>query len=334
MSQNAEHRLPIVGVLLAVLLVFAACGRSSEPPAVTYVVGLATNTQNGMGNVRGFVDGMRELGYVEGTNIRYIGGRQPVTGADLDREIEGFVQAQVDLIFTAGTPTGVAAHQITEGTGVPVVFGVIADPVAAGVLDDLSRPGGNMTGVKLGENQDRRLELLLQIAPAVKRVFVPYNPDDSAAKTAVDQIGAVAPALGVELVLGEARDDAQVVDLLENVPDGIDAIFMVPDSTVNRHLEEIVQLAALLRVPTSGPSTVQVNQGALTTYGFIHEEAGKQAARIADQVLRGADPGELPVENTESFLAVNLATAAAIGLEVGDDILQQARVIVRDGASQ
>jgi len=316
-------------IVSVAVIAAAACGDNSSRADRSFTIGLITNNPNGMRNVEGFVEELSELGYVEGVNVTYRYSGEPMTGDDLERELEDFLEVEVDLVFTAGTPTGVAAHRIMKGTGIPIVFGVIADPLAAGVMEDLSHPGGNITGVKLGIDQVRRLELLKQLAPTIDSVLVPYNPDDSAAATAVEQISLVAGELGIELVLAEARNDAEVTELLDSIPDHIDSVFLVPDSTVNARLADILERALQLSLPTSGPSTAQVEEGALMTYGFIHEEAGAQAAHIADRVLRGADPGNLPVEDTESFLAVNLNTAEVIGLDVSDATLQQARIIIR-----
>lgn len=313
--------------LFVVALVAGSCTADSSDPSFT--VGLVTNNSNGLKNVEGFVEGMVGLGYTEGDNITYVFAGEPLTGDDLDSALGDMVSAGVDLIFTAGTPTGVAAHRITMDTGVPVVFGVIADPIKAGVMEDLTTPGGNMTGVKLHADQSRRLELLAEMASTSDRIFVPFNPDDAAASSAVDQISAVAPGLGIELVLGHARTDSEVAELLANFPEDVGAIFLVPDSTVNAHLADILVLASAAKLPTSGPSIAQVEDGALTTYGFVHHDAGAQAARIADQVLRGADPGTLPVENTESFFAINLDTAEQIDLEISSAILQRAQIILR-----
>lgn len=316
---------------LLALVTASACGGGSDGSGSSFTVGLVTNNSNGLRNVRGFIEGMTDLGYVEGANITYRFAGEPRADSDLDVELESFVQAEVDLVFTAGTPTGVAAHRILAGTGTPIVFGVIADPVGAGVLEDLGHPGGSITGVKLGVDQERRLELLVEIAPSIRRILVPFNPDDTAAVSAIDQIAPVAGDLGVELVLAEARTDEAVTELLGNAPENVDAVFLVPDSTVNARLADILEWAVASSLPTSGPSTAQVEEGALMTYGFIHERAGAQAARIADQVLRGADPGDLPVEDTESFLGINLMTAEAIGLDISDAILQQAEIIRRPG---
>ncbi len=318
-----------LGIIVTVTLALAACGGAGDEDTRHFRIGLVTNNPNGLINVQGFRDEMAELGYVEGENVTYVFAGHPTQGDELDAVLESLVAAKVDLIFTAGTPTGVAAHRITEGTNVPVVFGVIADPIAAGVMEDLARPGGNMTGVKISENQARRLELLLEIAPGVQRVFVPYNPEDAAPTSAAAQLNEIAPGLGVEIVEGHARNDDEVTELLHSIPQDVDAIFMLPDSTVNARLADLVAIALDRKLPVSGPSMVQVEGGALTAYGIIHYKAGAQAAHIADRVLKGADPGGLPVETAEFYLGINLQTAEAIGLEVPYEILQQAETIIR-----
>ncbi len=316
-------------VIIIVAFGLAACGGAGDEENSHVTIGLITNNPNGLRNVQGFQDGMAKLGYIEGENVTYIFEGEALQAEALDAALERMVETEVDLIFTAGTPTGVAAHRITKNTNIPVVFGVIADPIVAGVMTDLTRPGGNMTGVKLSQNQARRLELLLEMAPSSKRIFVPYNPDDSAGSSAVAQVHELALELGVEIVEGLAHNDDEVTELLNNVPENIDAIFLVPDSTVNGRLHDLLAMAFDHKLPVSGPSTIQVEKGALTTYGFVHHEVGAQAARIADQVLKGADPAELPVETAEFFLVINQLTAEAIGLEIPPHILQQAEIIIR-----
>jgi putative ABC transport system substrate-binding protein len=319
-----------LAVAVVAIVTLATCSRSQKESERHFTIGLVTNNPNGMRNVQGFRDGMAELGYVEGQNVTYVFAGEPTSADQLDAVLQEMVEQEVDLIFTAGTPTGVAAHRVTEGADVPVVFGVIADPVAAGVMTDLTRPGGNMTGVRLSENQARRLELLLEIAPGSRRIFVPYDPNDAASSSAVAQVSELAPSLGVEIVEGTARNNDEVTELLANIPEDVDAIFMVPGTTVNQRLSDLLAVALARMLPVSGPSTIQVEQEALTTYGFVHHKVGEQAAHIADQILKGADPGTLPVETAEFFLAVNLNTAQAIGLEIPYDILQQAEVIIRE----
>ena len=314
--------------LLCVLLL-PSCDRTANEQPEPLKVGLITNNPNGLRNIQGFKDEMTALGYVEDQHVSYLYSGQPTKQKDLDTAIESMLTAGVDLIFTAGTPTGVAAHRVTAGTDVPVVFGVIADPVSAGVIVDLARPGGNLTGVMLSQNQARRLDLFLRIAPGRRKILVPYNPGDAAPASAVRQIATVAQELGVELVARETRTDDEVTELLSDFPTDVEAIFLVPDSTVNRRFQDILEVANAYGIPISGPSTAQVEEGALMTYGFVHREAGAQAARIADHVIKGVRPRDLPVQTAEFFLVINLESAARIGLELSEDSLRQADVIIR-----
>lgn len=314
--------------MLAVLLALAGCDSGERSAQSVTTVGLVTNNPNGLRNIAGFRDEMTRLGYQEGRHIVYLFSNAPTPRAELDSLMRSLVETPVDLIFTAGTPTGVAAHRVTRDTAVPVVFGVIADPVAAGVLNDPTRPGGNITGVSLGRNQARRLEIFLEMLPTARRILVPFNPADAAPTSAVQQIVGIAERLGIELVLAEANDDEDVTRLLAGLPN-VDAIFLVPDSTVNRRLGDMLDLAEQRRIPVSGPSVAQVEAGALMTHGFIHRAAGAQAARIADRILRGASPATTPVEVADVYLQVNTAAAARIGIEISDSLLQRADVILR-----
>ena len=329
MSKKALKLIPIGTAVIIAGFALAACAGGSSEDTRHFNVGLATNNPNGLKNVQGFQDTMAELGYIDGENVTYVFEGSPTKGDRLETALKKMVEEEVDLIFTAGTPTGVAAHRITAGTNIPVIFGVIADPIAANVMEDLTRPGGNMTGVRISRNQARRLELLQELVPDLHRVFAPYNPDDAAPTSAVAEIREYASLLGIEIVEGKARNDSEVTQLLNDIPADIDAIFMLPDSVVNARLADIVEFAFDHNLPISAPSAAQVEGGALMAYGIIHHQAGAQAAHIADRVLNGADPGELPVETAEFFLAVNLRTAEAIGIEVPHEILHQAEIIVR-----
>ena len=137
--------------------------------------------------------------------------------------------------------------------------------------------------------------------------------------------------LNVELVEIPCPSNDAVSEALTSLKGDIDAIFLVPDSVVNSHFPEVLAVAEERNLPTSGPSTAQVEQGALVAFGFVHREAGVQAARVADKILNGTDPGSLPVETTESFLAINLETAHRIGLDIPEAMLRQATIILRPG---
>lgn len=318
-------------VFLAATALWYAYGPDDVPVAPEpWTVGMITNNPNGLRNVEGFRDGLRELGFGEADGVRFLFSGEPTPTDELERAIEGMVANGADLIFTAGTPTGVAAREATRDSAVPVVFGVIADPVEAGVLTDLTRPGGNLTGVMLSHNQARRLQLLQTILPDAKTLLLPYNPDDPAPVSAAAQIERTAEDLGLTLVHAHARDKVEVAALLAALPEDIEAVFMLPDSTVNRHVKDLMRVAVERGIPVSGPSTAQVEAGATMSYGIVHHEVGMQAARIAVRILRGANPAETPVETADYYLTVNVAAANRIGLELPESVLQQADVILRE----
>lgn len=330
------HRLRRVWLLLFAVLLVNGCGDDRDQSVKRlFTVGLITNNPNGLRNVQGFRDGLHTLRYREGDNVTYLHRGKPTPNSELVATIEAMVAEGAELIFTAGTPTGVAAAEATRKSAVPVVFGVVADPVAAGVITDLNRPGGNMTGVMLSQNQTRRLELVRTVVPDARRVLVPYDPDDAAPVSALAQIRDVAGALGFELVNAHARNDHEVTAMLAHFPTYIDAVFMLPDSTVNRRIRDLLVAALERRLPVSGPSAAQVEAGAVMSYGIVHHEVGIQAAHIADRILRGASPATIPVETADFFLTLNVAAANRIGLELPEEVLQQAdRIVRQDGFVQ
>lgn len=297
-----------------------------QPPTI----GMITNNPNGLRNVEGFREGLRELGFGEADGVTFLFSGQPTPTDELEDVIKGMIANGADLIFTAGTPTGIAAREATRDSAVAVVFGVIADPVKAGVLTNLTLPGGNLTGVMLSQNQARRMQLLQTILPDAKTLLLPYNPDDPAPVSAAAQLDGTAEDLGLTLVHAHARDKSEVAALLAALPEDIEAVFMLPDSTVNRHVKDLMRVAVERRVPVSGPSTAQVEAGATMSYGIVHHEVGMQAARIAVRILRGANPADTPVETADYYLTVNVAAANRIGLELPESVLQQADVILRE----
>jgi putative ABC transport system substrate-binding protein len=276
--------------------------------------------------MEGFKEGMTELGYIEGENITYIYEGLSDSIDRLDSIAQGLVAADVDLILSITTPATQAAQRATAGTDIPVVFVPVTDPVGAGLVDSLKQPGDNITGVTFGAQEGRRLEWLVQIVPTIEQIYIPYNPEDRSAVLALEMASAAATTLGVELITRQARDHEEITAAIENIPEEADAIFILPDSLVAGRIAEFVEL----QLPLSGANpTLVENCGVFTSYGMEQTSSGKQAARLADQVLRGVKPSDLPVETAEFYLAINLKTAKAIGLDIRDEILLQANIIVR-----
>lgn len=280
--------------------------------------------------VDGLKVGMSEFEYVEGTNINYI-YNGPVSRDDLNKEIQSLIDQDVDIIVSLTTPATIAAKEMTQENQVPVVFVPVNDPVGTGIVSDLTNPGGNITGIISGASETRRLEWLLTIAPDSKRIYYPYNPDDPSPVGTLETLSTdVAPQLGVELVPFEVSTVELLQDAIHNIPDDVDAIYLPSDSRVGSALSDWVAVAEERKLPMSASSQAHVDAGVLCSYSYSPYEAGRQAARLVDQILHGVDAGTLPVETAEPLFSINLVAANAIELEIPDDVLGQANIIVRE----
>ena len=312
-------------VVLAMLLTACDCA----PKTKTYTIGVINLSKNLDASVGAFKEGMAELGYVEGENVTYI-YEGAVTPDKLDAVAQGLVEADVDLILSLTTPATLAAQRATAGTDIPIVFAPVTDPVGAGIVDSLTNPGGNATGITYSSQEGRRLEWLLQVAPTIEQIYIVYNPADQSPVLALKSVSETAAGLGVELITREASTPEEIADAFENIPEEADAIFFMPDSVVNARIVDWLNMAIELKLPTSGANTSLVGEGALTAYGIdLTVSAREQGARLADQILRGIKPTDLPVEMADFFSAINLQTAEAIGLDIPDEVLRQTDIVIR-----
>lgn len=324
-------RLFVVLPFLALLLL-AACGAISPDAAKpqTFKVGLISGGTNMDTILAGFKAGMVEAGYVEGKTLNYVYDGPAASLDKLESMAQNVLSAKVDVIVSLGTSATKAVQKVTANSSVPVVFVPITDPVKSGFVQSLKNPGGNMTGVTVPVAVTaQRLEWLQKVAPNAKRIFCPYDPGDEAATISLQAVKEAASKLGLELITPEVRTSDEVATIIAQMPDDADAIFILPGSVIGTKLSDFVNASLQRKIPLSAPMLNQINSGALVSYSFSATAIGKQAVRLVDRVLKGAKPADLPVENAETVLGINLKTANAIGLNISDDILRQAATIVR-----
>jgi putative ABC transport system substrate-binding protein len=261
--------------------------------------------------------GLQELGWTEGRNIkteyRWAGGgltqMQPLA--------EELVRVNPDVLFASATTALVALQQATRT--VPIVFAQVTDPVGAGFVQSLARPGGNITGLTQHEFSIgvKWIELLKQIAPRVARVAVLYGPDNPATAGYLHEIGAAAPAFGVSVTPFPVRDKAEIARAIDSFAaerDGGIVTLPGPVGAVNR--EVIIERAAAHRLPTVYAFRYHVVSGGLASYGVDNIELYRRAAWYVDKILKGEKPADLPVQHATKFeLVINLKTAKALGLD-------------------
>jgi putative ABC transport system substrate-binding protein len=292
-------------------------------------IGLAPFTAVNDRVIEGFKMGLAEQGWEEGRNVTF--RSLPADGqiAPLEARLTELLAWRPHLVLAMSTPTSLAAYRATKASATPLVFAPVSDPLAAGIVTSLAHPGGHATGVRLLPSNGLRLEALSRMAPRARTYYVPYTPDDKSALATLAQIEPAARALNIRLLLQPVATADELVRAARQVPPQADAMFLPQDSRIENQIALFVDSARARRLPLSAPSALQVEQGALMTFGFDHRAIGRQAARLAGDILRGTPPGSLPVETAENGLHINLRTARDIGLVVDDALLRQAQVVLR-----
>lgn len=273
-----------------------------------------------------FTGRLAELGWIEGRNLvieaRYAEGRYdrlPALAAEL-------VRVPVDVIFANAAPSAQAAKLAT--TSIPIVFETLGDPITAGLVASLSRPGANLTGVSgIGpELSGKRLELLKELVPGLRRVVLIVNPRNVMAAPTVRETEQAAGDLGLDVRLVEVRAADQLETSLGRVKgDGATAVIVVPDPTLLTLAPRIQALLLERRLPAVHGETGWIDKGGLMLFGASLLDHFRQAATLVDKILRGARPGDLPVEQSSRFeLIINLRTARALGLTIPPPLLLRA----------
>jgi putative ABC transport system substrate-binding protein len=326
-SQNsARNRWPTLICAITLTLSLTGC---FAPPPQTYTIGVINYTPALDTTFDGFKAGMAELDYVESENITYIyNGILDPNPEEIDAEIQSMLTQDVDLLFTLGTLPTTRAKQAVEGTHIPVIFAPLIDPVGQGIVESPRHPGGNVTGVQRGNTIPKSLEWLLILVPETTHIYVPYHPGDEVAVASISSLREATAALKVELMLGEVSSPEEVTTAIETLPKDT-AIFFVPMPSLESSTTDFVETAIECRIATTSLQPYHLETGVLVTNDIDLFSVGKQAARLANQVLHGVAPADLPVETAEIFLSINLKTANAIGLYIPDEILEQADTIIR-----
>ena len=278
--------------------------------------------------VEGLKAGLRDLGFEEGRDVtldvRFTEGNPqatPVAAAAL-------VKAGVDLIFTSNEAATQAAKAATQK--LPIVFTLVGDPVAAGIVTKLAQPGGNLTGISslTTELVPKRLEALKTLMPTVRRVWAIYYADDPSSIAAVQKAQDTAPRLKLALVARPVRAPEELERVLKEIQPG-DGL-LPPDIATMDIPAVMLEVSLAARVPAVFPAALWVGHGGLVSYGSDLHAQGIQAARLVAKILRGTRPQDLPVEGADKIdLAVNLKTAALLGLTVPRKVLLRADMLRR-----
>jgi putative ABC transport system substrate-binding protein len=276
-----------------------------------------------------FIQRLRELGWIEDRTVaieyRWAEGRSE-RFAEIATE---FVRLKVDVIVTSSTPAVTAAKRATSV--IPIVFAIAADPVGTGLVASLARPGGNVTGLSIQSTDlaAKRLALLREVVPSLRRLAIMTNLGNSASALETGEVQAAARALGLEANTVEIRRPEDIAPAFEAIEGRADAVYVPTEPLVLTNRVRINTLALGARLPTIYSGREYVESAGLMSYGPNRPDLFRRAGDIADKILRGTKPGDIPVEQPTKFdLVINLTTAKALGLKIQESFLLRADEVI------
>jgi putative ABC transport system substrate-binding protein len=327
-----RKRWSIVILTLGVGILCVPLAAGAQPAGEAWRIGYLSpaGPKDDAPESQAFREGLRALGYIEGQNVliefRYSGDRLEA----LPALAEELVHLKVDVILASSTAATVAAKGVT--TSIPIVFAGVSDPVGSGLVASLPRPGGNITGM-MDAGVDvvgKRLDLLKQLVPRLKRVAALGNPEDTLWEPVWREAQVAGRQLGIDLVPVPITAGHQLEIAFKVLGSRVQALFVAPQPAMFVHRRRIIELAALARLPAVYEFRTYVADGGLMSYGPNYPALYRKAARHVDRILKGARPADLPVEQpTEWALVINLKTAKALGLTIPGSLLLRADELIK-----
>jgi putative ABC transport system substrate-binding protein len=324
-----HSRRQFITLLGGAAVAWPLAARAQQPTKLPTIGFFGTASASAWGPWTGaFVQRLHELGWIEGRTVaiqyRWAEGRTE----PLEEIAAEFVRLKVDVIVTGGN-AAVAAKQASSV--IPIVFALMDDPVTGGLVESLARPGGNVTGLSMQATDlaGKRLALLREVVPDLRRLAIMANVGYPAAVQELDEIQAAAGRLGLDVATFEIRRAEDIAPAFEALKGRVEALYVVGDALVFTHRVRINTLALTARLPTIFFLREYVEAGGLMSYGPNFPDLFRRAADYVDKILRGAKPGNIPVEQPTKFdLIINLTTAKALGLSIPESFLVRADEVI------
>jgi len=320
------------GLVAGTAIAFKPDGAHAQQPTPPRRIGvLLVLSSPESKEAQAFRQGLRDAGYLEGRDVviewRFANG-------DYDRVaqlVADLVQRKVDVIVTDVTFSARAALRATST--IPIVITTAADPVASGLVTNLAHPGANITGlsVMIAELATKRLQLLKEAMPQATRVAILWNPATPYHPKAIEELKVVAPSLAIELSLVSVRTPEQFDPAYSAVSRAhAQALYVLDAPLFFTHRTTLLTLASRARLPVISGAKEFSDEGGLMSYGVKSADQLHRSARYVDKILKGANPGDLPIEQPTNFeLVVNLKTAKVLGITIPESILLQADEVIR-----
>jgi putative ABC transport system substrate-binding protein len=318
-------------IILIVAFLAATVVAQAQPAPRVHRIGVLLHNGAPPGLLEAFREGLHELGYLEGRNIVIELRNAAGKNERLSALVNDLLRLKVDVILAVNTPAAQAVKKATAT--VPVVITRIGDPVQAGLVASLGRPGGNVTGLSFmhTEFSAKRLELLRELLPGLSRVVALFNADNPSHTPQIAEMGRASSQLGLEFLPLAVRDPSDFPGVFKAATRArAEALIVLDDTEITQHRSQILKLAAAHSLPVISRYKDFTEAGGLIAYGPSLPALYRRAAYYVDRILKGAKPADLPVEQPMKFeLVINLKTAQALGLTIPPHIILQAEELIR-----
>ncbi|MEO5361034.1 MAG: ABC transporter substrate-binding protein [Nitrospirota bacterium] len=315
----------ILFLLLTVLNAY--CGETALPVTWVPKIGITQIATNpGIDAVRvGFLIQMRTMGYKDNVNIKYIQTNAQGDNSVAQSIAKGFVYDNVDLIFSITTPSSQMCAQAIKGTNIPLIFGAVTDPVSAGLVKSLEKPGYNITGTSDKWPVEAQFDLLLRLVPSVRTIGIIYNPGETNSESNMKEVEAVCAKKNLKIVKVAVSGTNEVYQAAVSLPGRCDAIYVPADNTVISSMESIVKVSEKNSIPLLPGVSSGVEIGGFGTIGPDYFDIGVESAKLADMVIKGKKAAEIPVATAKKYeLFFNLKSAQLTGITIPIELLNKA----------
>jgi putative tryptophan/tyrosine transport system substrate-binding protein len=283
-------------------------------------------THPGIDAIRqGFLDEMARLGHKDGVDVIYDQTNAQGDMPTAQSIAQKYVQDKCNLIFAISTPSSQSVAKAIKGTNIPLIFGAVTDPVAAGLIESMDKPGGNITGTSDQWPVDAQFALLLKLVPSVKKVGLVYNPGETNSEANLKVVECVCKAKSLELIKVSVASTNEVYAAAQSLVGRCDAFYVPADNTVIAAMGAVVKVSEQNKIPLLPGVSSNVQQGGFGTIGPDYYDIGVQSAQLADHVLKGKKAGTIPVAVAKRFeYFFNKRSAKATGVTIPEELLKKA----------
>lgn len=319
-----KHFVTLSLIFLLTVLILSCNTNKKEK---VYHIGISQLMTNpGIDAIReGFIGEMTKLGYRGSVNIKYTFENSQGDNAVAQSIAKKFVNEKYDMIFAITTPTAQVCAKEIKGTNIPLVFGAVTDPVSAGLVNSLEKPGGNITGTSDKWPTAAQFDLLIQLVPTVKTIGVVYNPGETNSEFNILEVENVCKTKNLKLLKVAVSNTSEVYAAAQSLVGKIDAYYISADNTVITAMDAVIKVSEKNKIPLLPGVSSNVEQGGFGTLGPNYYDVGVEAAKIADRIIKGEKPADIPVSTAKNFeYFFNLKSAMATGVVIPEDLLKKA----------